>query len=609
MLRAQTDTDRAALDLKSSNLDLGRKLPTGTFDDTCQRQVHQWLTTCCEFHSTCNEDWRTTQEFPIRLLNVSPELGEHIILEQFELPAKRQKYVTMSHCWDTLSDTLFTHLTTENVSIFEDGLPVKQLPTKFRDAVHIARWMKVDYLWIDALCIMQDSNDDWQKQSKVMGDIYAGSLCNIAAMIQGEDEGCLRERKVEIVEPHCIPNPARSSKTETHVIGYDDFWCNSLLSAKLHTRGWVLQERLLSPRTVHFGEEQIYFECRVLKACEAYPEGIPEQFSNHRTKAWREGEQVFNPKSRTMGHDDSRSVSSMSTSDSLGGNTTQMVKIPSHEAYSFWSHTVERYMGCDISYASDKLLAIAGLARKVQETTKEQYLAGMWYNDDLPQSLLWFVPASKQTDGRQSIRYPSAGRKGYRAPSWSWASIDGSITWIWPTPCNQVLVEVLDAYAQPAGDNPVGAVKFAQLTVRGMLIPVRLDVMHRHEDGSMDEDGSYLLTSRPGRTLSHRSAWEEDCAVRLTPLVYLDRDLAEPSADAFFLPICTQWTGRTGRLIAAVAGLLLRGIHTRGGIAFERFGLVGLDNDGAHQLCGFDSSSLQAQFDWFDVARSKLTIV
>lgn len=587
-----------------SHLELGQQLPAGTFDWKCHQQVRTWLNVCCDSHTACNEDWRTSLDFPMRLLRVSPQLGNHIVLEEYAAGERRPPYITMSHCWETFNEEQV--LTSANINQLKTGLAKNSLAQKFRDVVEIAQWLQVEYLWVDALCIMQDSAHDWEQQSKVMGNIYAGSLCNIAAAGDiGTNSSCFRKRPVEIVEPFCIPDPTQSSSsTETHVIGYDDFWCNSLLDAKLHSRAWVLQERLLAPRTIHFGKEQIYWECRVSKACEAYPDGIPHQFTNHRTKAWREGEQIFNPRSSTVSLNSVSKVASIDITALMADLRLQgcppQISIPSDEAKHFWSRTVERYMGCDMSFPSDKLIAIAGLAEKMQATTKEPYLAGLWHNDFLAQSLLWFVPASKQTDGRRSVRYPSLGEAGYRAPSFSWASIDGSITWISPAPCDKVLLNITDAYANPAGDNPVGAVESAAIFAQGTLLPVRVDIANQHEDGSLDEDGTYLLTARHehglqssiGNEISSRATSESE-PIELQPLIYLDTDLSPLSGiDAYVLPICTQWRGRTGRVIAAVAGLLVRkveSVHCRP--TFERFGVIGLDEEEAEYLCSGENEA------------------
>ncbi len=132
-----------------------------------------------------------------------------------------------------------------------------------------------DYIWIDALCIMQDSRADWHLESTKMGDIYANSYCNIAATSADPDKGCFTSRSTSVVEPLFISNPTSNDPALTHVIGYDDFWSNSLLDTILHTRGWVLQERLMPPRTVHFTYDQILWECHQTRRAQYFHHRLP----------------------------------------------------------------------------------------------------------------------------------------------------------------------------------------------------------------------------------------------------------------------------------------------------------------------------------------------
>jgi hypothetical protein len=531
----------------------------------------------------------------MRLLRIRPAVHNRVVLEEYTPTDERPKYVSMSHCWDNFSETKF--LSRSNIGRLRSGVSMKELPQKFQDAIEIARWMEVDYIWIDAFCIMQDSSEDWNQQSKYMGDIYAGSVCNIAALNEGMKSSCFGRRPVDVVEPFCVPNPGWSSSVASHIIGYDDFWCNSLLDAKLHTRAWVLQERLLAPRTVHFGKEQIYWECRVHKACEAYPHGLPQQFTNHRTKAWREGDQIINPSTITISRDAAKDGA-----ESITRRHGPGASLLADQVKALWSQITENYMDCNMSVASDKLVAIAGLARKMQQTSKASYLAGHWNDESLALSLLWFVPAAKQTDGRQSFRHPSHGASGYRAPSWSWASIDATITWIWPSTCDEELVHITGAYATPAGDNPFGAVSSGRIFAKGLLFPVNVRVANRHEDGKLNEDGAYILTSRQEQPATSGNGSDfHHAAAELQPSICPDQHLdTAHEIEAYVLPICRNWRGSTGRIIAHVAGLLVRRALSGQAATYERFGMVELDEDEVGALCGHEpisSRSIATEFE------------
>ena len=435
-----------------------------------------------------------------------------------------------------------------------------------------ARWMGIHYLWIDALCIIQDSEHDWQVQSNVMGDIYAGSYCNIAAMNESNHDGFLRERRIEIIEPFLIRDPETPSSCTKFVIGYDDFWCNNLLSAPLHNRAWVLQERQLSPRTVHFGE-QIFWECREHKACEAYPYGIPEEFSNQRTKAWRQGEQVFNPKSRLPQR------SWLAAFSAFFWQQKSVAKLfPQREAYEYWSIAVEAYMQGELSYARDKSVAIQGLANRVRATTGERYLAGLWDGPDLAHSLLWYVPAREQANGWSSVKYPPFGMKGSRAPSWSWASVDAIIDWKCAAGYGQMLLQVEKTVIATASDVVRGSPYATEMHVSGRLMAVQLEIMNSNEDGSPHEDGSYAV--RPVRTSPEEEPIEsrEHALTGYESTICLDEAFAPSrTIDVHLLPIVTEWRGRSWRPPAELGGLILKQHRREGRIAYERIGVFGFD--------------------------------
>ena len=393
------------------------KLTTNTFTGECERQIRHWLNECHSSHELCKEDWRAKHSFPRRLLNVGRDTHE-VFLEDTTSRPHRPRYATLSHCWQA---GITTKLTKETAMQLTRGWPLSQFPKRFQDAVSIARWMKADYVWIDALCIAQDSPEDWIRECNSVGDIYANSYCNIAATSAESDRGYFTERHVEMIESHTIANPQSNDISQTHIIGYDDFWSNSLLDTVLHTRGWVYQERLLSPRTIHFGQEQMFWDCRCVMACEAYPEGIPEQFCNQRTRAWRQFDAML--RSATTGSIAASNPRSMlqivlHSVSRLWTRPSKQFPIDTTSTDSVWSRMIECYMESRLSYGTDKLVAISGIAQIVHRLTGEPYLAGHWENAQLAQSLLWYALARKQADGSPSIRSAPAGCPEYRAASW-----------------------------------------------------------------------------------------------------------------------------------------------------------------------------------------------
>ena len=132
------------------------ELTLNTFTSKCADQVRDWLGSCSQTHAQCNQDWRLARGSPSRLLKLLPGL-EEVRLETFARNVRRPRYVTLSHCWQAgMTVTL-------KESNLEDSLnhntAIATLPKRFQDAFAIARWMQIEYIWIDALCIIQDDKE------------------------------------------------------------------------------------------------------------------------------------------------------------------------------------------------------------------------------------------------------------------------------------------------------------------------------------------------------------------------------------------------------------------------------------------------------------------
>jgi hypothetical protein len=181
--------------------------------------------------------------------------------------------------------------TNSTLSTHRAGIPLSTLPETLRDVINITRSIGVNYIWIDSLCIIQDQPQDQQPsdfsvEAQHMGEIYANSLLTLAASRGwGTHVTCFANRisnsliKPEKFTPELLPSnfnyiqPSRYRSGYFYIIDHR-IWESAVTSAALNSRGWVLQERLLSPRTVHFCQDQAFWECGELAACEALPGGL-----------------------------------------------------------------------------------------------------------------------------------------------------------------------------------------------------------------------------------------------------------------------------------------------------------------------------------------------
>jgi hypothetical protein len=197
-----------------------------------------------------------------------------------QLPLSTQ-YVALSHCWGT--ETFFC-LTQANLDQLKQHIPFRRLSKVFQDAIVVLRRFGMRHVWIDSLCIIQDQLEDWQIESSKMGDVYRNSLLNIAAAGFGDggsglfvdrDRSVLAERILINADLICDGKPFMRKGSYISVDFH--FWMDEVGEAPLNRRAWVVQERLLSPRTLHFGSNQLLWECYEFEACESFPEGFPRE--------------------------------------------------------------------------------------------------------------------------------------------------------------------------------------------------------------------------------------------------------------------------------------------------------------------------------------------
>jgi len=359
-----------------------------------------------------------------RILDIGQGDAETIRLAKAEEVPVEADYMTLSHCWGNID---LLKLTADNYESMRREIVLNGLPRTFKDAIDIARNLGCRFLWIDSLCILQDSVEDWRSQAAVMGEIYQGSVCNLAATAARDGHGGMlmhvqrnpayierlhvhvpdmgqlsfEDTKEGDVETYDSIYPREESNWAGMAPGYYDcydptVWWREVSDSPLLRRAWVVQERLLAPRVVHFAAHQIFWECNTLKASEIYPSGLPE-----------EGEPQPAAKSSeiTSGHSYPESWASSKDWNDIG---------PCPQILRSWVDIVEAYTLGQLTFESDKLVAISGLQNKYATRIKAPYLAGLW-GFHLPRQLLW------------TISIPTERPKTYRAPSWSWASVNGQV--------------------------------------------------------------------------------------------------------------------------------------------------------------------------------------
>lgn len=297
--------------------------------------------------------------------------------------------MTLSYRWGQ-NQTLL--LLSSNITSFQAGCPICDLPLTFREFFTVARRFSIRYVWIDALCIIQDLKRDWEAEAPTMRDVYANSACNVAASAScNPEDGLFRTRDPKSLQPPYLSASVFSNSPNTphnYYVCDPDHWDHEVQYGPLHKRGWVYQEILLAPRVLFFGANQVLWECLATKNSE---------FHSLIDEPAIIGGVKWNLEKLLEAGGDSQK----------GGMPLSLL--------TSWIVLVEKYSGCVFTRPSDKLFAFSGIAKLFQDYSKDVYIAGMW-KSRLPEMMAWYVEAL------QPILDST-----YRAPSWSWASIDGAV--------------------------------------------------------------------------------------------------------------------------------------------------------------------------------------
>jgi Heterokaryon incompatibility protein (HET) len=525
---------------------LNKHIPMRNDGSESTAQIQKWLHRCIRSHRRCPQMPNRNSFHPTRLIDVGSANHSSCRLRLCLEEAPESPYIALSHCWGSGN---IQKLTLANFESMKHGLLISTLSKTFQDVIRTTRSMEIRYLWIDALCIIQDSKDDWLREAALMGDVYAGAAFTIAATGAANGEGLFLWKDATMTGPWLIDIPTLAkTRLATYVIDHADFWKRNITRAPLYRRAWTLQERHLSSRMVHFSRNQMIWECNEIVACETYPDGIP--------------------KIRATYNEDGRRT--MKLADVISNDPFHDNVDPEGEAelvgvhpYEYWPSVVEQYMRCSLSYSQDKLVAISGLAKKVANITREKYLAGLWDNDDLPIQLLWNVCLCEKFDGTISERTDS-----YRAPTWSWASLEGQIRCRLPNNSRKILINIVQASITPASDDLTGQVSGGCLHIKGSLFPI-WRFRTRTENLEL---GDYCvdIDQADGDSTTELIAYPD---IPIGPVTGID---------LWFLPVCTGFT--TIEIESSISGLLLEQ-STVADDHFTRFGVAHLDSEGARRLC------------------------
>jgi hypothetical protein len=377
--------------------------------DSCFAQVKTWITDCCSSHETCPPE--SGLPLPTRVLDVGFADKKNIRL----LTSKglQKPWIALSHCWGNSVPVVATK---DTIGTLEQGIAFSDLPLSFQDAVTITRRLGHQYLWIDSLCIIQDSLEDWAHESGLMGYVYRNAFLTISTSSSpSSTHGIFRTanqgRGRHMAKVFCqAPKAARGEEVYFRSIMYP----NRSREFHLRDRAWVLQESLLSPRVLSYCSNQIFWSCRTARISERDPATVtandPSFYKQYYSETFPSSDikRFLFSKSPPIASSNVFSVKFRAPSlETLSEDETRQL-------IDYWYLIVEQYIPRSLTYSTDRLPAISGIAKTIAAATNYTYIAGLW-REDLLRSLCWQIGI-----GRTRARRPSQ----YIAPSWSWASIE-----------------------------------------------------------------------------------------------------------------------------------------------------------------------------------------
>ncbi|KAH8760062.1 heterokaryon incompatibility protein-domain-containing protein, partial [Hyaloscypha sp. PMI_1271] len=380
------------------------------------------------------------RKLPTRVIDIGEDSGEPRLLIT---SGQEARYVAFSYQWgDPLLSPPPLKTTKEKLKGYLSAIPTADLPRSFIDLIEITRAIGERYIWIDSLCIVQDDEQDWEREALQMGSVFLNAfLTVVAASITSPHQSFLASRNLwPLVEVPVIPAGDESVEIGRFYISpgltstsakfhHTEKFVSDVGFTEWNKRGWTFQERELSRRILYFGKTQLHFACN---------EG-----------RWEEELGLAQ-------HSVSREEHRSSHDDLVCEDINKM-----------WYKLASDYSSRLLTYEIDRLPAISGLARHLERAYAEsssnpprRYLSGLW-DDDLVPGLMWYVDKGKIWKARSSA-------KPYLGPSWSWISHLGGVEWHTDPKYTQAC-EIVNANMGYATGDPMGRVTSGYLTIRGKL--------------------------------------------------------------------------------------------------------------------------------------------
>lgn len=440
----------------------GYDIPGATSSTESLAWISSQLQRCEKSHRRCSWKSSSGSALPMRVLDVGRHVGD--IVRLYETERETAQYACLSYCWGR---SPFLRTVAANLKDHLEQISLDQLPLAQRETIAIVRQLGIRYLWIDSLCIIQDSKDDWRREAADMASIYQRSCLVISAskssaacdgLFSTVPPDCFDSHKLVVDVGDGQQYSEVSARLRfTHISRPIPAAKENLSPLPVFTRGWTFQERFLAPRILHFNAEELAWECLEESACQC--SGVESRSISGSFAAGRAAV------ARTLDKYATSGVGSPAQSKVLH-NPSHWPDMTEQELRQAWHNLVEDHSCLDLTYEGDVFPATSGLAKQLQSVRHSRYLAGLW-EKSLLADLCWHVRSHRNPD---TMRHRPTH---WRAPTWSWASVTGCVSF---TTADNLLdpCDVLEATCIPAGADLTGELTSGYLLLRGLLVPTNL---------------------------------------------------------------------------------------------------------------------------------------
>jgi Heterokaryon incompatibility protein (HET) len=435
----------------------GRPLFNRLDSDESFDLARQWIKECIETHDNCPYDPSPT--LPTRVIDVSPLGHTNTTCEPrlYISNDERSQYVALSHCWG--NDPPFT-TTTKSLADRMTGFAIADLPSTFKDAITITQRLGYRYLWIDSMCILQDSQEDWVRESQLMGEIYNRAVVTISAVAASEDkEGIFSAESEYEGQEENFEIPFVSQRHQcSGVVNIRPYFNMERMKGPLDQRAWTLQEEVLSPRTLYYCSDRLFWECQMLTFAEA---SVNAKNDNFAINSLKRGFIL----------------------DNFAKSEKQSMLWPFQPNLVQWHNILTDYFERDITYDMDRLPAISAIAKVIHGRTGFNYRAGLWL-EDMIIGLLWKPGDASPTSS---------------LPTWSWISFRRDLQdhdeadlyyhlMLVAKPKHGTYeATILNCTVQLADNDPFGRVNAGSLTIRGKWQTIEGSICRKKYEEHFDE--------------------------------------------------------------------------------------------------------------------------